>query len=346
VPKDPEQLVVESLAALDRRELETALKLADEAIAIDPDLSMAHRCRAAALADLDRLDEAEQEYRVSLEADPDDAELLLDVAEFLVSLRGEDIDAVEEGLEMAERGREIAEADDDEELVSELALIEGMALNSLGEPAGALEALDAALSDDRRADVLCEQGHAYFELLRLPEAQAALEKSLALSPDDPWTHHLLGLVFERTGEQGAAEKHLRRARQLMPDSFPEPVGLTAAEFDDAIREAVELLPDEIRGHVTETLVSVKPLPDDHDLREADADHPLSPTLVGLFHGPNLRERTGNGELPPQIFLFQKNLERTCATREELVEQIRVTVLHEIGHLLGLTDEELEERGLE
>ena len=346
MPNDPEKLVVESLAALDRREPDTALKLADEAIALEPDLSMAHRCRAAALADLDRLDEAEQEYRVSLEADPDDAELLLDVAEFLVSLRGQDVDAVEEGLDMAERGREIAEADDDEELVSELALVEGMALNSLGDPEGALDALEAAFAVERRADVLAEQGHAYFELLRLPEAQDALEHSLKLSPDDPWANHLVGLVYERLGEQGAADKHLHRAQQLMPESFPEPVGLTSAEFDAAIRDAVALLPDEIRAHVTDTLVSVKPLPDDQDLRESDAEHPLSPTIVGLFRGANLRERTGHGDLPPQIFLFQKNLERTCATREELVEQIRVTVLHEVGHLLGLSEEELHGRGLE
>jgi predicted Zn-dependent protease with MMP-like domain len=68
-------------------------------------------------------------------------------------------------------------------------------------------------------------------------------------------------------------------------------------------------------------------------------------MLGMFRGPSLRERVG-GELPPAIFLFQRNLERAARTREELVEQIRVTVLHEVGHLLGLSEEELHERGLE
>ena len=51
-------------------------------------------------------------------------------------------------------------------------------------------------------------------------------------------------------------------------------------------------------------------------------------------------------VPPQIVLFQRNLERFAQTHEELVEQIGITLLHEVGHLIGLDERELWERGLE
>ena len=184
-------------------------------------------------------------------------------------------------------------------------------------------------------------------LLRtLGEARATLEEAVKLSPDDPWANHLLGLVLERTGEPAEAERRLAKAQRLAPDEFPPPVRLTSDEFDAAIREAVEQLPAEIRQHVTETLVTVKELPDEQDLREGAADQPLSPMTLGLFRGPSLRERGASGDLPPHILLFHKNLERIARTRDELVEQIRVTVLHEVGHLLGLSEEDLHARGLE
>ncbi len=51
-------------------------------------------------------------------------------------------------------------------------------------------------------------------------------------------------------------------------------------------------------------------------------------------------------LPSAILLYQRNLERFVRTREELVEEIRITLVHEVGHFLGLDEDELYERGLE
>jgi predicted Zn-dependent protease with MMP-like domain len=50
--------------------------------------------------------------------------------------------------------------------------------------------------------------------------------------------------------------------------------------------------------------------------------------------------------PSSIVLFQRNLERAARTRDELLEQIRITLVHEVGHYLGLSEDELYERGLE
>ena len=74
-----------------------------------------------------------------------------------------------------------------------------------------------------------------------------------------------------------------------------------------------------------------------------AESPLDPETLGLFEGVPLGEGS-DAELPPRIFLFQRNLERYC-THSELVVEIAVTLYHELGHLLGLDEEEVDALGL-
>jgi predicted Zn-dependent protease with MMP-like domain/Flp pilus assembly protein TadD len=347
VPKDPEELVVKSLAALDRGEPAKALALADEAVALDAEHPTAHRCRGAALAALRRADEAEEAFDAALDLDDGDPEIYLEFADFLLSARGDDPASIEEALSLARAGRDLAEEEDDAELAAELLLVEAMGLNAQGESEGALEALaQAEPALGARPDVLAERGAALYELCRFDEARAVLQDAVDRMPDHAGAHHLLALVQERQGNADEAARHFAAARRLAPDDFPEPIALSPADFDAALREAVERLPDEIRRHITGTLISVKDLPDELDLREHPDDPPLSPGILGLFRGPSLRDHAGLGELPPQIFLFQRNLERASRSVEELIEEIRVTVLHEVGHLLGLSEEDLLERGLD
>jgi predicted Zn-dependent protease with MMP-like domain len=75
-----------------------------------------------------------------------------------------------------------------------------------------------------------------------------------------------------------------------------------------------------------------------------SDPPLSPSAVGLFDPEPLAPAAGPGQ-PVRIFLYRKNLEISCATREEMVDEISVTLLHEVGHHLGLDEEDLDSRGL-
>ena len=92
---------------------------------------------------------------------------------------------------------------------------------------------------------------------------------------------------------------------------------------------------------------MEPVPQEADLTASKP--PLSPQILGLYRGPSLKEKTVFDpwtELPGEILLYQNNLQRHCLDREELVVQFRITVLHEVGHLLGLTEEDLDERGLE
>jgi predicted Zn-dependent protease with MMP-like domain len=85
---------------------------------------------------------------------------------------------------------------------------------------------------------------------------------------------------------------------------------------------------------------LEPFPTEAELRATRP--PLSPAILGLFKGPPLGAARGERE----ILLFQRNLERHCDRPDELGEQIALTLLHEVGHLLGLDEAALWARGLE
>jgi len=80
----------------------------------------------------------------------------------------------------------------------------------------------------------------------------------------------------------------------------------------------------------------------------EVDQAPDEPLLGLFQGFPLSERslTSPPLFPDSILLFQEPLEETCETLEELEEQIELTVVHEIAHFFGITEERLAELGYE
>ena len=73
---------------------------------------------------------------------------------------------------------------------------------------------------------------------------------------------------------------------------------------------------------------------------------IEPDTLGLFTGPEFADEE-NVPLPPQVILFLENLWDFAATDEDhFCEEVRTTYLHELGHYLGLDEDELTERGLE
>jgi len=123
-----------------------------------------------------------------------------------------------------------------------------------------------------------------------------------------------------------------------------PVRLTEAQFDHVVDRAIQRIPDEIRVYLENIVITVKKRPSAGMMREMGMhpdDYPL-----GLFQGVPLIERAATTPplYPDMIYLFQEPLEEMCDTREELEEEIEITVVHEVAHYIGMTEERLAELG--
>ena len=116
------------------------------------------------------------------------------------------------------------------------------------------------------------------------------------------------------------------------------------EFDTIVKKAIRRIPQEIRDHLDNIVISVlrKPSPD----MVGDIDLKPGNELLGLFRGVPLVDRsvTFPPLYPDTIFLFQEPLERACRTIEQLEEQIEITVVHEVAHFVGMSEERLAELG--
>ena len=119
--------------------------------------------------------------------------------------------------------------------------------------------------------------------------------------------------------------------------------LSNEEFDEVIEQAIEELPEQFREHLAEVMIDVMDLPTREMLQEVEADRH---GLLGLYRGVPLPDRSVSQvvDMPARIILFKKNIERVCQERDEMIDQIRITLLHEIGHHFGFDEEDLEDLG--
>lgn len=119
------------------------------------------------------------------------------------------------------------------------------------------------------------------------------------------------------------------------------IQLSRREFVSLVRRAYRQLPPNIQQALKNVDVSVeeRPGPEELDLLEEGG------TLFGLYVGVPLTEREGPGPvLPDRIVLFRQPIMQSCSTTEEVVEEIRVTLWHEVGHYLGINEENLHRLG--
>ena len=328
----------------------SAWTCADRAADLVPASVEAHHLRGSALAALGRDAEAQLAYSLALSLDPDDPETLRAVADFYVNGKGDrGRDSLRLGLELAQRGsrRVQARRRRNPPLAADLALLEGQALNDLGRSDEALGRIDVALRiAPGRGDALHEKGVALFDLSRFAEAKAAFMRALAIQPDDAYSHQMLGLTLEQLGDVPGADRALAKALELAPADLSAPVIISTEDFQREVQTIIDSLPADRRAHVKAIRIEVVDFPDPADL--AAVKPPFPPTILGLYRGPVGRAHVApmaEGETP-SIVLYRKNLGRAVKTRAELTEQIRDTLLHEIGHLEGLDEDDLRRRGME
>ena len=120
--------------------------------------------------------------------------------------------------------------------------------------------------------------------------------------------------------------------RLSPDAFQQ---LVADALDNMPQEALELL-DNVDVHT-------QFWPSADQLEETGIRNGYG--LLGLYEGTPLTDRGHyNFALPDRVTLFQRPLEAICSTHEELERQVQVTVVHELAHHFGWSDEEIDQMG--
>jgi predicted Zn-dependent protease with MMP-like domain len=114
-------------------------------------------------------------------------------------------------------------------------------------------------------------------------------------------------------------------------------------FKTLVDEALESIPENFRAALQNIAIVIEQEPTPAQLRDVGLDSP-DDTLLGLYEGTPLTERGwGHGNvLPDKITLFQGPIEDDSDTEDDVVVAIGETLIHEIGHYFGLSEEEIEE----
>ena len=120
--------------------------------------------------------------------------------------------------------------------------------------------------------------------------------------------------------------------------------MTRAEFERLVRQALADIPDWIHAHVDNVDVVVEDWPSREQLVGSGIDE--DQYLLGLYEGVPLTDRYDYGMvLPDKITLFQRAIEEVCSSEEEIVQEVRTTVVHEVAHHFGIDDQSLHEMGV-
>jgi len=118
--------------------------------------------------------------------------------------------------------------------------------------------------------------------------------------------------------------------------------VTRARFRQLVDEALETIPQKFRDAMQNIAIVVEDEPTPEQLEQVDIEPP--DTLLGLYEGTPLTERhwAHGNTLPDKVTLFQGPIEDASDDEDDLVVAIGETLIHEIGHYFGLSEEEIEE----
>jgi predicted Zn-dependent protease with MMP-like domain len=110
--------------------------------------------------------------------------------------------------------------------------------------------------------------------------------------------------------------------------------MSPQRFDELVSDALDLIPEELAAAIDNVVVLVQPR------------HPEDPELLGLYEGIALTDRdsTYAGSLPDTITIYRDALLEICDDENEVVDEVAITVIHEIAHHFGIDDGRLHELG--
>lgn len=254
-----------------------------------------------------------------------------------------DDDKLEEALAAIEAAKAAGQGN-----TLDLDFLRGDACLGLGRAAEAEQAFRAVLERDPDCPASrCWLAMSLFLQWRFDEAERAVQAAREAPGALPDADVVQGALLERRGRFDEAEPFFLRAAAALPDKYSPPVRMSRAEFDREVRKAARKLPRQFRQCLDRVPVVVQDIPDASLAQGPDRDE-VAPDILGLFDGVPLPE-TGSYDLPQlrpnTIYLFQRNLERVAKDRDDLIEQIRITLYHELAHYLGFEEEDMDGMGL-
>jgi len=187
------------------------------------------------------------------------------------------------------------------------------------------------------------QGRALFHAWQFEQARALLEGSTP-APKVRAAHlYYRALTHDFLGDRRLADDLFARAAEEDPGEYPLPLRMDTREIQGMLDEILRALPPDVQRALENVTIQLLPLP----LPRVHASPDVDPLVLGLYRGNSLlgRDPFAGPEDLERIEIFQRNVERICSHPDEAREEMRVTLLHEIGHHLGWDEGELAERGL-
>lgn len=120
--------------------------------------------------------------------------------------------------------------------------------------------------------------------------------------------------------------------------------LSETEFEELVVAALDTLPEDLLEMMNNIEVTIERSPSRQQIRRAGIQFG---TLLGLYEGIPLTARSSSSYslvVPDKITIFQRPIEGICSTHDEIVAQVRKTVIHEVAHHFGIGEERLRELG--
>jgi predicted Zn-dependent protease with MMP-like domain len=120
--------------------------------------------------------------------------------------------------------------------------------------------------------------------------------------------------------------------------------VSKARFAELVEKALAELPAPFDDALEEVPIEIRERPTRSQMRKLGLKS--NDLLLGLYHGRPRTERSveDSYRLPDMIYIFQEDVELSSDSEKELIEQVRKTVLHELGHHFGMDEEDLDELG--
>ena len=181
-----------------------------------------------------------------------------------------------------------------------------------------------------------------LDQLRCNEAQTSIARAIRLDPLNPEATYVRALLRERRGDYWGAERDFIRCTAINAEAYPRPVRLSDETIEAWVQEAVAQLSPTLVVYLSQITVLLDDLP---TVDICSRYEPMAPPaeILGYFSGSSFHEKTLESpwsNLPTAIVLFRRNIERLAGDKERTIEELRLTLSHEVRHFLGFEEIDL------